>query len=585
MSRTSRTLRIAQWESKRLLPAPSRKTAGIALLAIILFLAAVAAGITLGSSGSDGMYVVGVDENDPYYEVVEDADEFQTQPPDTNALEAGEQDLVVDSETGLLIADTERADAAATEFRIVVREHNDRTLSTETNDESVSHPIALTVGYVESGDATVPEPTDDISADSADVGGSTATDHDDNGVFSDIRAEFRSTMGFEDSGANTAGELQPPVPFRALILALLFLIPLNFVAQAYGSSVMGERIQNRGELLLTSPASKWEIIAGKTLPYLAAIVAISALVAVPIGAGVLAVLAVIPLGVVLLSGVFVAAMYARSFKELTFITTFLAVATVAYAFVPAMFMDVHPIAAISPLTIVVQSIDPASSINLGALVFSFTPLAVLSISLYAFGASLYREEDMFSHRSIPQKAIDSLSVITTGLTGIPKAIALLMPLVFVIQLLAVAILFPAPEPYNVIVLFVTISVIEELAKSLPVRSGMVSGTFDDSPKAALVCGIVAGLSFFVLEKIAVFGQVVGLQHLQIGQAAFGDTFAIFGGGPLALAVFFAPAVLHVTATTIASYGAAGTRRRYAAAFAAAVIIHTTYNLTVVMLFA
>jgi len=95
------------------------------------------------------------------------------------------------------------------------------------------------------------------------------------------------------------------------VLAFLFVVPLNFVIQAYGSTMLSERLKRRGELLLVPPASRAEIIAGKTLPYfLGAVGVITAITLAlrfsgiaPSGSHV-AVLAVLPLAALFLAATF-----------------------------------------------------------------------------------------------------------------------------------------------------------------------------------------------------------------------------------------------------------------------------------------
>ncbi|MDY7081743.1 MAG: ABC transporter permease, partial [Halobacteria archaeon] len=144
---------------------------------------------------------------------------------------------------------------------------------------------------------------------------------------------------------NTPSGIAPPFPFESLILAFVFILPMNFVIQAYSSSIINERINRRGELLLVSPVSRAEIIAGKTLPYLSVMTGMSVVIALAIGGGVVSIASVIPIALVFLATSFIGAMFARSFKELTFVTVSVSVLLTSYIFIPAIFTDIHPIAA------------------------------------------------------------------------------------------------------------------------------------------------------------------------------------------------------------------------------------------------
>ncbi len=156
--------------------------------------------------------------------------------------------------------------------------------------------------------------------------------------------------------------------------------------------MLSERLNRRGELLLVTPASRGDIIGGKTLPYFVGAVGVAALITAALRFGniapagsYVAVLAVVPLVVLFLSATFCGAMFARSFKELTFVTVTITVTLTSYAFVPAIFTDVTPIALISPLTLVVLDLT-GQSVGLSSFVFSVTPPLLTGLVLFGLGA-------------------------------------------------------------------------------------------------------------------------------------------------------------------------------------------------------
>jgi len=70
----------------------------------------------------------------------------------------------------------------------------------------------------------------------------------------------------------------------------------------------------------------------------------------------------------------------------------------------------------------------------------------------------------------------------------------------------------------------------------------------------------------------------------LGCAAFADVAGLSGLPTLALAaLFFAPFVLHVITTSVASLGASRGRTAYAVALALATLGHAAYNVGVVSL--
>ncbi|MUW15523.1 PrsW family intramembrane metalloprotease, partial [Halorubrum sp. CBA1125] len=188
-------------------------------------------------------------------------------------------------------------------------------------------------------------------------------------------------------GADTAGSpgsIAPPFPFVSLLLAFVFLVPMNFLVQAYGSSVLDERTNRRGEPLLVTPLSPVDIVAGKTLPYAGLAVLVTVAIAAAVGGGPLSVIAVLPIVATFLAATFVGAMFARSFKELTFVTVGVSVLLTTYAFVPAVFTNVTPVALVSPLTLVVFDLQ-GEAVSAGEVLFATTPMAVGAALLFGLG--------------------------------------------------------------------------------------------------------------------------------------------------------------------------------------------------------
>ncbi|HKJ59749.1 MAG TPA: PrsW family intramembrane metalloprotease, partial [Halobacteriales archaeon] len=370
--------------------------------------------------------------------------------------------------------------------------------------------------------------------------------------------------------------------FVSLVLAFAFVVPMNFVIQGYASSILHERTNRRGELLLIAPVRPATIVAGKTLPYFAVMVLIAAATAVAIGGGVVSIVAVVPVALLFLACAFVGGLMARSHKELTFVLVTVSVLVTTYVFVPAIFTQIHPIAAISPLTLVVRDLE-GTAVSAGTAAFSTVPVAVVAGSLFALGLGLYREEDLFAQLPIPAKLLDALANPISG----PKSAALLsalsIPFVFVAELLAVAVLFVLPLSVGLPVLIVLIAAVEEVAKSVHVYAGFARSRYDRGLRSAAVVGAASGAGFFLAEKLAVVVQVVGLAELDLGRAAF-QLGAGTGGSaspPILAGLFLAPLALHVVTAGTSAVGASRSRRAYAAALVVAVAIHAAYNLTVV----
>ncbi|WP_226012918.1 PrsW family intramembrane metalloprotease [Halomicrobium salinisoli] len=616
-------LRIAKWEVTKNAGGVDRRTVAVTVVAV-LAMALVGAVAAAGGAGMDsGIYRVGVAEDSPYYGPATEDPSFVVQEPDPAAVRRGEQDLLFRGGGLASRPVTDKQHAALTAFRESVQGYNERRMAAEaeSGNRTAAYPVSVTLVY-EKQDGVALSPGSGGSGDGGSDDGNTAGGGGDDGgdggesggsdggsgtAAGSGGGSGDAGGGLGDFGAGltggdtsgTPGDISPPFPFESLVLAFLFVVPLNFVIQAYGSSVLSERLNRRGELLLVAPVTRTDIVAGKTLPYFAGAMGVVTAITLALrasglaaGGSHVAVLAMAPLALLFLAATFCGAMFARSFKELTFVTVTVTVALTSYAFVPAIFTDVTPIALISPLTVVVRDLQ-GQAVGLGGMAFSTAPPTLTAIALFGLGAGLYREEDMFTQRPIPLKVLDALSGRIASKWSAAKLSVILLPFVFVAELVAVAVLFPLVERGIVLpvigieivvpLLLAAVVVIEEVAKSLHLYAGFESGRYDRSLRTALVVGALSGLGFFVAEKFVAVAQLVGLQEITAGRAALATGLVPSGLDPLATAgLLLAPLALHVVTAAVSALGARRDRRAYAAALGAAMAIHFAYNYTVVV---
>ena len=617
----ARTARIARWEVSRSTGTIDRKTA-LVLVGLLLTVGIV--GISVADEGlglEDELYVMAVDEDSQYHDVAVESDSFRVIGlEDLEITDDGEDanaDVVV-TQRGQIGHVGPNGAVAYDAFRDAVEGYNEQRLSQEAN-QTAAYPVLVDLEYRdrdldgataagdgtdtddsgtgdddsstdENGTSETTDGTGDSTTGSGDDSGSGADDSSDDetggetgsGGGTDGSLHVPDVGGAVEDTSGTPGSISPPFPFQSLLLAFLFVVPMNFVIQAYGSTIMDERIKRRGELLLVSPASSREIVAGKTLPYLAALVAIAVAITAAVGGGLLSVAAAIPIALLFLAATFVGAMLARSYKELTFVTVTISVFLTTYTFIPAVFTDVTPIALISPLTLIVMDLQGESA-RLGEYLFSTGPFLASAGVCFLLGLGVYREEDMFAQKAIPVKVIDAVASRLHGYRSVPILSMLFIPFVFTAQLLAVALLFAVPETVALPVIFVLAAAIEEFAKSIHVYAGFARSKFESSLRVAVLLGALSGVGFFVGEKLTHVAQFVGLPELTVGVAAFGP--ALSSDPLLLLALFFAPLVLHVVTAVISALGASRGENAYAVAFVIATVVHAAYNLGVIALVA
>ena len=641
-TRLRRIWRIARWEVSLGSTSLDRRTllAGVILLVIAGSIAG--AGLVFGLGGlspDQDIYRVGIDADSPYHNVVEGHSALTAREPDPALLENGEIDILVspaansqhvtltaeaDDDTeavqleptgrstlSVVHAQSEKGTAALTTFRVAVERYNDRLMALEDN-QTAAYPVGVQLQYRsqqrltdqtvdtppvddadadsdaadeddsdDADDATVDD-TDEPDDDGQDTGGEVDVDDErDDPAVADDDGSFVDQLFGDGTASGSPAEISPPFPFTSLLLAFVFLVPMNFIIQAYGGTILNERINRRGELLLVAPLTRLDIVAGKTLPYLAAAVAAITAISLGIGGGLLSVLAVLPVALAFLAATFVGAMFARSFKELTFVTVTVSVFLTTYVFVPAIFTNVTPIALISPLTLVVMELQ-GEAVGMGAYVFSTAPFYLGSVILFLLGVGVYREEDMFTQKPVPLKFLDALDARLRGPKSVAVISALMIPFVFIAELLAIAVLFVLPIEVSIPIILVTIAAIEEVAKSIHIYAGFESDRFGRSTKMALLLGALSGFGFFVAEKFTAISQVVGLPELALGEA----TLTPAGVTPTAtLALLAAPLVLHVVTAAISALGAKRDLQWYLVALLVATLVHAAYNFAVVSIYA
>ncbi|WP_435178264.1 ABC transporter permease subunit [Halorussus sp. AFM4] len=624
-----KTLRIARWEVSKNAGQFDRRTVAVAAVVLLAVGALTPLVASQGVTLDDGIYRVGVSQDSPYYDPVARDRTFVAVEPSAERFPE-RIDVLVREGGGVVAADTPKGRAALAEFRKTVKRYNDALMAAES-DRAAAFPVEVSVRYRAQDlagaaggaggartDGSAPVATRTTregemrlgggsgggtgSGGSGGGGSATASpggDTGSGGTDGAVRAPSVGSSGSLFGGnarAGTPSDIAPPFPFESLVLAFAFVLPMNFVIQAYASTILDERINERGELLLVSPVSRGDIIAGKTLPYFLGMVAIASVTAVgiavltPAADGALAVAetaaasvaAVVPIALLFLASAFVGGMFARSFKELTFVTVTLSVFLTSYAFIPAIFTDVHPIAAISPLTLVVEALQ-GTAFSLGDYAFSTGPLYLSAGVLFALGAGVYREEDMFTQRSVPLKFLDALDGQITRRRSVAKLSALSIPFVFVGELLVVALLFALPVSLSMPALLVAIALVEEVAKSVHVYAGFAHSRFERTFRSAAALGLLSGLGFFVGEKATAVAQLVGLPNQALGKAAFGTVTGLgIEASPLVLVgLFLAPLVLHAVTATMTAAGATRDRNWYLGTLAAATLVHAAYNLTVV----
>ncbi len=381
--------------------------------------------------------------------------------------------------------------------------------------------------------------------------------------------QLKTSSPLQEQTLATPSHFNPPIPFKSVVLSFIFIFPIYFIAQFFSSSIMEERVKRKGELLLVSPLSSSQIVLGKLLPYLLITLVMVAGMTLKLGGSPWIILILLPVSLMFLSTAFFGAIIARSFKELSFVLIFLSVFLSGYIFFPAMFANIHAISIISPITLVVKMLEN-EPVSISEYLFSTTPFYLVSTLVFMFGIFIYREEDLFTQKSIKGKLLDSLREF---IARVPNPLFFLsialLPLAFSIQLMLIVLMFNVPLRIGILVFIIFAALIEEVVKSVGIYTVFSNKTAKVTTASALKFGILSGAGFFVGEKVLLLVVVAS-----IAGSVFGSVMGI------GLLIF--PLLLHISSTTAASLSMRylGTKN-YLASLVLASVIHASYNLYLV----
>lgn len=366
--------------------------------------------------------------------------------------------------------------------------------------------------------------------------------------------------------------MDPPIPFAQVILAFLYVMPVSFISVFFTGSFMRERTDRRITVLLSTPTTPFQIIMGKIGPYFLYAVLSVIMITLALRGNVLLALAIfVPVILFIFAIYLMVPLLYRTFRDTTFISMLAVAGITSYLVFPAMFSGINDFAYMSPLTL---AVDMYRGEAFGPRTYLFATLPMMLL----FGISLYmatrilNEEYLMAFRPLYQKVAEALylamnrarlrlSVLVLGLATIP--------LVFMGQLVALALSTNLPRGAMMAMLMFAAALIEETAKSVGVVTLMSKG-HADSTQEVLLLSALSALGFLIGEKLVLLISVAVVSETMLSQAIYG------------LGQIWVPLVAHLvcTAVTCLLTRRFGTRR-YAWAVMAGAALHTIYNLTII----
>jgi ABC-type Na+ efflux pump permease subunit len=586
---------IARWEIRR-----SASTMGkrVILPAVVLMILLVLVLGFTGMSGmhlQDGIYQVGADNRQIAGLIAQDA-RFSVYLLDTEQLieDRDQYDIIVvsgrvyprENERGLAAAETLRRDY----------ERYQATIFNQQDDLFAAYPLWIDTQYEKSeldflatqsgtnifspGRSRAPPvpsgPVDPVTPPSSQIGISADELRQDLresiqgdpqiSRYSSILSPERSTSQFR-----TPSQLTPPLPFDTIILIFVFIFPLYFTSQFYMMSIMQERIGRVGEPLLSTPVRPSAIIIGKGLPYLLLMCMVSLVLIIWIGASPLVLLPLIPITLFFLANALILGMVSRSFKELSFLSIFFSTVATSYLFFPSIFANVHIISLISPLTLIVYTIEQTPYTPFDY-IFSTSLFFLTSAVLFIVAVVNYREERLFGQeRLIPKirNMVDGIIPETHPYIALFLIGGFCIPFVFMAQLLVLVLAFNLPMPLSLGIMLIAAAFIEEGAKSIGISVFILRTSNTISWRAVLIASGAVAAGFLIGEKLLLFITIS-----QITESVFGTVLF------LSIGALWMPFLLHfacvlVLGGSVKIWGGKG----YIPGLLAATAIHTLYNVS------
>jgi len=592
-------LTISKWEVKRSVGTMGKNVLPVALILILLLIVVTGFTAKSGLHLQDGIYKVGT--NDPEIQLLFSGDaRFSVDLADTGTIQRNQDfyDLVIFNRV-VWVHDTDRGKAAAKTMERDYTKYRSNVYN-QQSDLFAAYPLWIDVQYVKSEldfaatqsgqqisvrprSNQLPTPTgpvEPVVLPEASIGISAEELRANLQQSSSQNSQIsRYTDMFSGSGNalgtyKTPDQLSPPLPFDSIILVFLFIFPLYFMSQFYMMSIMNERVGRRGELLLSTPARPSAIILGKALPYFVGMVGISALLTLWIKASPLIVLPLIPVILFFLSVALLIGMISRSFKELSFISIFFSTIATSYLFFPSIFANIHVVSLISPLTLIVLTLQ-GTAITATDYLYSTSLFWLSAAVLFYVGVVNFREERLFSQSDLFAKTSDFIaSTLSLKRPYLSLFLfnAFLIPFVFMVQLMLLVLFFNLPMPLSLILLLVGAAFVEEIAKSLGLYSLIRKAPSFFTWPVIVGASFVTALGFLFGEKLLLFVTLS-----QITESVFGSILFT------SIGVLWMPFLLHfscvlIVAAAIKKGGEIG----YGIGLLAAVAVHCLYNMYLIL---
>jgi ABC-type Na+ efflux pump permease subunit len=369
--------------------------------------------------------------------------------------------------------------------------------------------------------------------------------------------------------------MNPPMPFAQVVTVSLYVLPVFFVSVFFTSGFMDEKTDRKITLLLSAPVTTLQIIVGKMLPYVGfALASVIVMTLVLKGNLVLALAIFIPVVLFIFAIYLMVPLVYRTFKDTTFISMLATTVVTSYLIFPAMFSGVNDLSYISPLTLAVKMYRGQPFGLKEYLTSTASMYLVFGLTTY-IGTRVLNEEYLMRFRPMYRKAAEALYLALNRdhpYVSIMLLSLFLIPIVYMIQLVILAMSLNLPIRLAIGALLVMSVIIEEVAKSAAIAV-LIENRDIKTTKAVVALSFLSAFGFLLGEKLLLYVSVGIVSESRLSAA-------ILSTGKL-----WIPFAAHFSFTTIVCLltNRLGVKR-YPFALLAGSIVHVMYNLAVLGVF-
>lgn len=383
---------------------------------------------------------------------------------------------------------------------------------------------------------------------------------------SGFKAEFVS-----DKEIIVPSLMNPPIPLSQIIIAFLYIVPIFFISIFFTSSFMEEKTNRKLNILMSSPVTPFDVIAGKLLPYFIFSLVVTIIVTVALKGNILLALAIfIPVILFIFSIYLMIALFYRTFKDQTFFSMTAITFVTGYLVFPALFTGVNDMSFISPLTLAVMMYR-GESFGLVEYLFSTGPMYLIFLLTMFLSVRIFNEEYLMSYGPLYRKVADAIYLAIDKkriFLSVMVLSMLLVPVVFMVQLVFVALSVNIPPQYILGIILILCVMVEEIAKSAGITM-LIENKVIRSSKDVAILAFLSALGFLAGEKLLLYLSLSVISNVMLIEAIGSADLLII---PLIAHFMFTLMVCMI----IRHFGV----RYYPIAIIAGSSIHYIYNLAV-----